>query len=188
MTVAFAVSRAGAQPAQLDAPELQGVTAEIREGMLQEIDPDLLRQAAVKGIYRRNDYPVLRSMNPFFVRGDFNGDGAPDLAFWVTQRSSGLTGVIVLHSTLDAVYYLGAGHGTEDISSNANRGEVAADAWRVLPRGSVVRAFATVPEIGAVEGRPFTFAHDALQFHWLGKSSFAFCWVNGRYWQLWTGD
>lgn len=97
-------------------------------------------------------------------------------------------GVVVIPGTLDAVYYLGAGHGNEDLSGNGRRGEVAADAWSVLPAGSVVRAFASVPEIGAVSGRSFTFNHEALQFQWFGKSSYAFCWANGRYWEVWTGD
>src|SRR5687768_1529332 len=98
------------QASPRSAAEMQRQGNELREAMLQDLDPDLLKRAAEKGIYTRADYPVLRSMNPFFIRGDFNGDGATDLAFWVTQRSSGLRGVAVIHSTLDAVRYLGAGH------------------------------------------------------------------------------
>jgi hypothetical protein len=127
-------------------------------------------------------------MNPFFIRGDFDGDGAMDLAVWVTQRSSGLRGVIVVPSTLDAVYYLGAGHGNENLDNTGKRGEVFADAWQVLPVGTVVQAFESVREIGAVEGEPFTFRRETLQFHWLGKSSFAFYWASGRFWEVWTGD
>ncbi len=33
-------------------------------------------------------------------------------------------GVVVIPGTLDAVYYLGAGHGNEDLSGSGRRGEV----------------------------------------------------------------
>ena len=183
--------RLGAAPPEVppqSPDQLKQMALDTEERMLRLLDPDLLRRADEKGLYKREDYPVLRAMNPFFLRGDFNGDGAMDVAVWVRQRSSGLSGVAIVHSTLDSVRYLGAGSGTTDLSGTGKRGEVAADAWHVLPAGTTVRAFAAVPEIGAVEGRPFTLRHEALQFVWLGKSSFTFYWMNGRYWEIWTGD
>jgi hypothetical protein len=174
-------------PAPTSTAEMQRTASEIRESFLQDIDPDLLKRAADAGIYNRNDYPVLRSMNPFFIRGDFNGDGAMDLAVWVTQRSSGLRGVAVIHSTLDAVHYLGAGH--NEYRHYEKPGEVFADAWHVLPIGSVEQPVnMNVPEIGAVDGRPFTFQRETLQFNWLGRSSYVYYWGNGRYWMIQTGD
>ncbi len=171
---------------QAGAAELKRRANEQYEALLQLIDPDLLKRAAEKGIYKREDYPVLRSMNPFFIRGDFNGDGKTDLAFWVTQRSSGLTGVAVIHSTLDKVYYLGAGH--DEYGHFEKPGEVSADAWTVLPVGTVSGAFNTIPAIGAIAERPFTFRRETLEFDWLGKASFVYYWANGRYWMIVTGD
>ena len=159
---------------------------ELMETMLRSLDPDLLQRAGQNGIYAREDYPVLRSVNPFFVRGDFNGDGELDLAFWVTQRSSGLRGVAVVHSTLDRIYYLGAGH--HEYGYFEKPGEVASDAWHVRPAGAVVHSFSNVPEIDAVEGRDFTLERETLEFVWLGKSAFVYYWANGRYWMIQTGD
>jgi DNA-binding transcriptional regulator YdaS (Cro superfamily) len=184
------VTEASALQAQRLPPggaEMQRRASETLEALRQDLDPDLLKRAAEKGLYRRDDYPVLRSMNPFFIRGDFNGDGGTDLAFWVTQRSSGLRGVAIIHSTLDAVHYLGAGH--DEYRHYEKPGEVFADAWHVLPVGSVQQPVnMSVPEIGAVEGQPFTFRRETLQFNWLGRSSYVYYWVNGRYWMIQTGD
>jgi len=162
--------------------------ADIAESMLQRLDPSLLQRAGQAGLYRRDDYPVRRALNPFFLSGDFDGDGVPDIAVSVTQRSSGLNGVIVVPGHLRTVYFLGAGHSSENLNGTQKRGEVDADAWRVLSAGSVVRSFTTLPEVGAVSGRPFTFTRDSLEFHWLGKSSFAFLFQDGRFWEVWTGD
>jgi hypothetical protein len=157
--------------------------------MLKLYDPDLLKRAEAKGIYQRADYPVLRRMNPYFLRGDFNGDGAMDVAVWVTQRSSGLTGVAVIHSTLDTVHYIGAGNDrVKDKLAGFDPGVLIADTWHVLPAGTIEQAFSTVPEIGAVKDQKFTMQRETLQFVWLGKSSYVYYWANGRYWHLWTGD
>ena len=154
----------------------------LAEEYYREVDPDLLRKAAEKGIYSYAQYPVLRNgVNPYFIRGDFNGDSAMDVAVWVTNAANRLVGVAVIHSTLDSVRFLGAGHGTPR--------EVASEAWHVLPPGTQLAAVRqSVPEIGAVDGRPYTFQREVLSFVYYGRSSFVYYWSNGRYWRIGTGD
>src|SRR5690606_1597772 len=82
---------------------------EMLESMLARLDPDLIHAAEARGIYDRDALPVLRTMNPFFIRGDFNADGEMDVAFWVQNRETKEHGVAVLHSTLDELYLFGAG-------------------------------------------------------------------------------
>ena len=159
----------------------------IRERMLQGIDPTLLSQAEQKGLYDREMYPVWREMNPFFLRGDFNGDGQLDLAFWVTEKSSGQTGVAIVHSTLDTLYLYGAG---KPGPRGEGRGlEFGVDAWHILPVGSVEsHPFGNIPEIGLKDGVPFRFERETLEFVQTGKSAFVCYWAKGRYWQFWTAD
>ena len=176
----------GAAQAPQPTAEQRRRGVEIQEALLQALDPDLLQRAAEKQIYDRAAYPVLRTVNPFFLRGDFDGDGSLDLAVWVRQQSSRLQGVAVIHSTMDRARYLGAGH--TEYGTIEKRAEVLADTWRIIPPGTTVRAFASVSEIGARAGQPFTVRRETLEFHWLGKSAFAYYWEKGRYWLIETGD
>ncbi|MGE5230171.1 MAG: hypothetical protein ACM3NS_00420 [Deltaproteobacteria bacterium] len=48
-------------------------------------------------------------MNPFFQRGDFDGDGRPDLAFLVRQKATGKIGIAFVHRATLSVHVVGAG-------------------------------------------------------------------------------
>ncbi|KPK96279.1 hypothetical protein AMJ80_00950 [bacterium SM23_31] len=169
------------------SPLVQLTADEIYEHMLSRIDPLLLRQAEKKGLYDREEFPVLRDINPFFIRGDFNGDGEMDLAFWVKKKDSDLQGVTIIHSTLDTLYLFGAGRPRPPGGGNSVK--VSVDAWHLLPPGYVGNhIYGNIPEIGVVEGRPFTFERETLEFLYLGKSAFVFYWAKGQYWEFWTAD
>jgi hypothetical protein len=49
-------------------------------------------------------------MNPFYLRGDLNGDSKTDVAVLVKQRSTGKLGIAIIHSATDKVIILGAGN------------------------------------------------------------------------------
>ena len=57
-----------------------------------------------------NKYQFYFRMNPFYLRGDFNGDGYFDVAILITERSSGKRGMLIYHSKLDEAHVLGAGN------------------------------------------------------------------------------
>jgi len=156
--------------------------------MLARLDPDLVQAAEARGIYDRDALPVLRTMNPFFIRGDFNADGELDVAFWVQNRETQEHGVAILHSTLDELYLFGAGRPSPDRQTGSPN-EIRVDAWHLLSADHTeAHPVGDVPEIGVVEGRPFTFEREALEFVNLGKSAFVLYWSDGRYWQFWTAD
>lgn len=48
-------------------------------------------------------------MNPFYLRGDFNGDGKIDVAVLVKQRSTGKVGIAIINGASDKIIILGAG-------------------------------------------------------------------------------
>jgi hypothetical protein len=50
-------------------------------------------------------------VNPFYLRGDFDGDGKIDLAVLVDQRSTGKSGIAIIHGVRSKVTILGAGVG-----------------------------------------------------------------------------
>jgi hypothetical protein len=74
-------------------------------------------------------------MNPFYLRGDFNGDGKIDVAVLVKQRSTGKLGIAVVHGATDKVTILGAGvaigNGGDDFEW--------IDSWRVYSKDRVPR-------------------------------------------------
>lgn len=163
------------------------IVQEIYESMMAEYDPFLIRQAEEKGIYDRDEYPVWRGKNPFFIRGDFNGDGGMDIAFWISQKDTGFRGIAIIHSTLDTMYVFGAGIPGNYGSRNVP--EMGGDTWHLLPAGTIVEfTFSNVPEIGYEKGKPFTFERETLEFVALARSSYVLYWANGKYWVIWTGD
>ncbi len=160
---------------------------DVCQSNLDFLDPVLVKRAAESGIYDREELPIYMGMNPYFIRGDFNGDGEIDVAFWVQEKESELRGVAIIHSTLDTLYVFGAGRPRPTGGSQGN--QVWVNAWHLLPVGHIEEhPWSDVPEIGAVTGRPFTFERETLQFHHLGKSVFVFYWARGQYWEFWTAD
>ena len=55
-------------------------------------------------------YEVAFRLDPFYLRGDFNGDGKIDVAVLVKQRSTGKLGIAIVHGGTSQVTILGAGN------------------------------------------------------------------------------
>ena len=56
-------------------------------------------------------YDLSFHMRPSYLEGDFNGDGKMDAAVLVKERSTGKTGIAIVHGTTGKVTILGAGVG-----------------------------------------------------------------------------
>ena len=70
--------------------------------------PELIDRAIANGSLAKN-YDVSFHMNPFYLRGDFNGDGKIDVAVLVKQRSIGKVGIAIINGASDKITILGAG-------------------------------------------------------------------------------
>ena len=70
--------------------------------------PDEGNRAITNGLLKK-DYELSFPVKPFYVRGDFNGDGKADTAVIVKQRSTGKLGIAIIHGVTDKVAVLGAG-------------------------------------------------------------------------------
>jgi hypothetical protein len=55
------------------------------------------------------DYDFALSLNPPYLRGDFNGDGKPDIAVLVKNKRSGKLGIAFCHGAKAEVFIVGAG-------------------------------------------------------------------------------
>jgi hypothetical protein len=49
------------------------------------------------------------ALNPFYLRGDFNGDGKPDVAILVKNKTSGKLGIAICHNGKNEIFLIGAG-------------------------------------------------------------------------------
>ena len=92
--------------------------------------PVWVRDAMTKGDPASRYAPCL-CLNPFYQRGDFDGDGQADYAVLVTNRRDGKRGIAIVHRRDRSVHVIGAGHplgaGGDDFTWM--------DAWRVVERG-----------------------------------------------------
>lgn len=122
------------------------------------------------------DVAPCSCLNPFYQRGDFDGDGRADYAVLVRQASSAKRGIAIVHRRGPSVHVLGAGkaigNGGDDFSWM--------DAWRVFDRGPVQR--------GAGEAAPPTLRGDALLVQKTESASAILWWDGGRYRWYQQGD
>jgi hypothetical protein len=70
--------------------------------------PELIDRAITNGSLAKN-YDVSFHMNPFYLHGDFNGDGKIDVAVLVKQRSTGKVGIAIINGASDKITILGGG-------------------------------------------------------------------------------
>ena len=89
------------------------------------------KTARKKGII--HNYEYCFELNPMYLRGDFNGDDAPDIAILVKEKLSNKLGIIVIHFGSNDTFILGAGqkigNGGDDFKWMTN--------WQVLRTGKV---------------------------------------------------
>ncbi|HSE97072.1 MAG TPA: hypothetical protein VLD57_02305 [Blastocatellia bacterium] len=108
-----------AQQRQSSAPDSENIPQSVRKTF------------TAKGLDKK--YDLSFHLNPFYLRGDFNGDGKPDLALLVKQTGSGKVGIAVIHSTTNDVLFIGAGTETGNGGDNFDW----MDYWYVYDKGVV---------------------------------------------------
>lgn len=132
---------------------------------LWNIPESISKIFAAKGLNKRYEFSF--HLNPFYVRGDFNGDRRPDIAILVKEKASGKIGIAIFHSGKTDPFILGAGTKFGNGGDNFD----GMDFWSVYPKRRVSRGVGqtTIPilkgealHVGKSE------AADAL-IYWNGK-------------------
>lgn len=109
-------------------------------------------------------YKVSGRINPFYLRGDFRGDGKPEVAVLITAATTGEKGVAVCGGANKPVV-LGAGSTFQKVK------DLSFDAWHVYPKGSVHR--------GVEAGAPPVLRGEAMILEWSESASGLVYW-NGK--------
>ena len=121
-------------------------------------------------------YTLVAHLNPFYVNGDFNGDGRTDTAVLIKDVVSGKTGIAIVHGGTKSVVVLGAGrkfgNGGDDFRWM--------DAWHLYSKGPVQR--------GADETAPPTLKGDALMVIKTESASALIYWNRKGYGWYQQGD
>jgi hypothetical protein len=114
-------------------------------------------------------------MNPFYLRGDFNGDGKADIAVLVKQRSTGKLGIAIINGATDKVRVVGAGNAIGNGGDNFEW----MDSWQVYSEGRAAQA---------AGGRGPKFHGDALLVSKSEAANALIYWNGKRYAWFQQGD
>jgi hypothetical protein len=76
----------------------------------------------------RTTYKINRDLNPFYLRGDFNGDKKTDYALAVIESTTDKKGILIYHATTKKYYLAGAG---KSIPNGHGDDYPWMDAWEV---------------------------------------------------------
>lgn len=89
--------------------------------------PDNLRDFYEQEKIRTN-YKINRDLNPFYLRGDFDGDKKIDYALAVVESKTNKKGILIYHPTTKKYFLAGAGTSITDRHGDDYRWM---DAWEV---------------------------------------------------------
>jgi hypothetical protein len=136
--------------------------------------PVAVRRAIANGSLAKG-YEVSFHLKPFYLPGDFNGDGKADIAVLVKQRSTGKLGIAIINAATDKVTILGAGtaigNGGDDFEWM--------DSWQVYSKGRVAQE---------AEGSVLHLRGDALLVSKSEAASALIYWNGKRYAWFQQGD
>lgn len=94
-------------------------------------------------------YRACACLNPYYQRGDLDGDGKADYAITIKSIATHKTGILVVHSRDSSTHVLGAG------AALGNGGDdfIWMDAWRVeTPQGTAQRETLLLEKTGSASG------------------------------------
>jgi hypothetical protein len=111
-----------------------------------------------------SDLQMTNRVNPFFLRGDFDGDGKLDYAVLVTQRTTGKQGIVICVTGRSIPAVISAGRSLGEPNDDDLRGY---DAWKVDDRQQpVVSPPREAILVIAKESASAVIYWDGKQFRW----------------------
>ena len=148
--------------------------AEIDFETLSSLPPEMRIAFAKSPLAKR--YQLSAQINPFYLHGDFDGDGQQDTAILIKERSTEKNGIAIYHGKANRLVIVGAGrdwgNGSDDFPG--------LNAWYVFRRGPVGQ--------GADGKKPPKLRGDALIVIKTESASALIYWDGKRYAWYQQGD
>ena len=110
--------------------------------------PDRVRQIFHRAGFD-STYAFSFKVNPFYLRGDFNGDKVTDYAVMVARKSNKKVGIAFIDGRSGDVLVCGAGHKLGNGGDNFNW----LDAWQVYEKGPTSQGATELPPPELKNGR-----------------------------------
>ena len=85
---------------------------------------NLYNQEKIKSIYS-----IRTDLNPFYLRGDFDGDNKQDYALGIVERKTDKKGILIYHTGTKTHYFIGGGKQLSN--ENGSDDYDWMDAWKV---------------------------------------------------------
>jgi hypothetical protein len=101
----------------------------------QTVNPDTMPEVVLRGLDRLIEFEVSDRINPYYLRGDFNGDGKADYAVLVTSKKEHKRGFVVFLSGHKNPVIVGAGKSTTYGAGESD--DLNFDIWRVAEEKTV---------------------------------------------------
>lgn len=155
-------------------PSHRVVAAEVEFETLMSLPPAVRDGFDKSPLSKR--YRLSAHINPFYLHGDFNGDGHVDTAVLIKETASGKKGIVIYLGKLNRFVVIGAGQDW----GNGHDDFPGMDAWQVFHRGAVSR--------GADGKAPPILRGDALYVIKTGSASALVYWTGRRYAWYQQGD
>ncbi len=121
-------------------------------------------------------YQILFDLNPYYLRGDFNGDGKADLALRIKEAATAKVGIAIFHAGGKEPVIFGAGKAFGNGGDNFDY----LDVWYVYPKQKVGQ--------GAGDEKPPALTGEALYVEKTESASALIYWTGKGYKWYQQGD
>lgn len=190
------IAAAGTAVPGATLPQRTGVGAYTRS-LVRALAPPLIDRYADEGLWDDARLELDLARNPYYVRGDFDGDGSFDLAVYVLVVPEQVRAIAVLHGSVDVLRLFSERRDRSPGPYFPDDGRVeeveigyVGEHFRILGAGTRIAPF-PCSELGnrqACDDEPFTLPHEAFEAVYLGKSSVLWVWRDDRYVLVTTSD
>lgn len=126
----------------------------------------------------KTNYKINKDLNPFYLRGDFNGDKKIDYALAVIESKTDKKGILIYHPATKTTFKLGAG---KRIPNGYERDDMGwMDAWHICNKKEI--------EQGVTDQKPPKLIGEAIYAFKLESSSGIIYWDGKEYKWYQQGD
>ena len=120
---------------------------------------------------------VVTALNPFYLRGDFDGDGQPDHVVLVKSKKSNEEGLLICFGGRLSLQKLGAGNLFKLASGTVV--DLKFDSWEIHPKSKALSAY---------RERPPVLRGDAIHINWEASASGVIYWTGKEFAYYLLGD